>query len=79
LDTHDIAIKTLYVDSAYTGQCAQTVSQLHDLQVQVVRHRANKNVGRWVCPDQPDLFTVQADQNGFVPRPKRWVVERIHA
>jgi len=72
-------IKSLYVDSAYAGRCAQTVSQLHNVQVQVVRHPANKNVGRWLCPDQLDMFTVQADQNGFVPLPKRWVVERTHA
>jgi len=38
-------IKTLYVDSAYAGQCAQTVSQLHDAQVQVVRHPTNKRDG----------------------------------
>jgi len=72
-------IKVLYADSAYAGQCAQTVSQLHGVQVQVVRHPANKNVGRWVCPQQGDLFSVQADHNGFVPLPKRWVVERTHA
>lgn len=73
------SVETLFVDSAYAGQCAQTVSQCHDLHVQVVRHPANKNVGRWTHPDQPDLFTVQADANGFVVLAKRWVVERTHA
>lgn len=72
-------IQTIYVDSAYAGQCAQTVSQCHDIQVEVVRHPANRNVGRWRLPDQGDLFTVQGDANGFVPLPKRWVVERTHA
>lgn len=72
-------VEALFVDSGYAGQCAQTVSQRHDIQVQVVRHPANKNVGRWVCPDQPDLFTAQADANGFVVLAKRWVVERTHA
>jgi len=33
---------------------------------------------RWVHTYQPDLFTVQADSNGFEPLPKRRVVERIH-
>lgn len=73
------SVATLFVDSGYAGQCAQTVSQCHDIEVQVVRHPANKNVGRWASTDQPDLFTVQADQKGFVVLAKRWVVERTHA
>ena len=73
------SVETLFVDSAYAGQCAQTVSQLHGIQTQVVRHPANKNVGRWAHPDQTDLFTVHANANGFVVLPKRWVVERTHA
>lgn len=73
------SIETLFVDSAYAGQCAQTLSHVHDIHVQVVRHPANKNVGYWAHPDQLDLFTVQADANRFVVLPKRWVVERTHA
>lgn len=72
-------IQTLFADSGYAGQCAQTVSQCRGIRVQVVRHPANKNVGRWVRPEQPDLFTVKADSNGFVVLAKRWVVERTHA
>lgn len=73
------SVDTLFVDSGYAGRCAQTVSQCHDIAVQVVRHPANRNVGRWVTADQPDLFTVQADAQGFVVLAKRWVVERTHA
>lgn len=73
------SIEALFVDSGYAGQCAQTVSQCHDIQVQVVRHPANKHVGRWGLSEQGDLFTVQADAKGFVVLPKRWVVERTHA
>ncbi len=72
-------VQTLFVDSGYAGQCAQTVSQCHGVNVQVVRHPANKNVGRWIRPEQPDLFTVAADAKGFVVLAKRWVVERTHA
>jgi transposase len=72
-------LEALFVDSGYAGQCAQTVSQCHDIAVQVVRHPGNKNVGRWVQPEQPDLFTVMADATGFVVLAKRWVVERTHA
>ena len=73
------SIEALFVDSGYAGQCAQTVSQCHNIQVQVVRHPANKNVGRWSPSEQGDLFTVQADAKGFVVLAKRWVVERTHA
>ncbi len=48
------------------GQCAQTALQCHDIRVQVVRHPANKNVGRWIRPGRPGLFAVKADSNGFV-------------
>lgn len=72
-------IQTLFADSGYAGQCAQTVSQCHNIRVQVVRHPANANVGRWVRPEQEDLFTVPADAKGFVVQAKRWVVERTHA
>jgi transposase len=72
-------VQCLFVDCGYAGRCAQTVSQLHTIQVQVVRHPANKNVGRWRHPEQTDLFTVQSDAHGFVVLAKRWVVERTHA
>jgi transposase len=73
------SIATLFVDSGYAGQCAQTVSQCHGIHVDVVRHPANKRAGRWHIPDQGDLFTVQADAKGFVVLAKRWVVERTQA
>ena len=72
-------VETVFVDSGYAGRCAQTISQEHDMQVQVVRHPANANVGRWAHAGQPDLFTVEADAQGFVVLAKRWVVERTHA
>jgi putative transposase len=40
------SVATVFVDSGYAGRCAQTVTQLHDVHVQVVRHPGNKNVGR---------------------------------
>ena len=73
------SVQTLFVDSAYAGQCAQTVSQCHDVRVQVVRHPANRQTGRWSDERQSDLFTVEADAKGFVVLAKRWVVERTHA
>lgn len=73
------SVETLFVDSGYAGQCAQAASQCHDIEVQVVRHPANKNVGRWSPAEQSAPIIVQADAQGFVVLAKRWVVERTHA
>ena len=73
------SIEALFVDSGYAGRCAQAMAQCQAIDVQVVRHPANRNVGRWMAAEQPDLFTVHADPKGFVALPKRWVVERTHA
>ena len=72
-------VEKLYVDSAYAGKWAQQVYQTHTITVDVVRHPANKNVGRWQTGEQAELFPVQARQDGFVVLPRRWVVERTHA
>jgi len=73
------SVQKLYVDSGYAGRCAQTVSQLHGIDVEVVRHPASRNMGRWSDESQEDLFTVSADATGFVVQAKRWVIERTHA
>lgn len=72
-------ISTVFVDTGYAGRCAQTITQQHGIAVEVVRHPANANVGRWCPPNQGDLFSRQPDAKGFVVLPKRWVVERTHA
>ena len=73
------SLEKLYVDGGYSGTCAVHLKQEHQIDVEVVRHPANRNVGRWVNPDQGELFPVLADSKGFVVLPKRWVVERTHA
>ena len=73
------SLEKLYVDGGYSGTCAVHLMQEHQIDVEVVRHPANRNVGRWVNPDQRELFPVLADSNGFVVLPKRWVVERTHS
>lgn len=72
-------LQTLFVDGGYAGQCAQAIRDRHPLRVEVIRHPANKNGGRWCHAGQGELFPVQADTKGFVVLPKRWVVERTHA
>lgn len=73
------SIQTLFVDGGYAGTCAEMLSHKHDIKVSVVRHPANKNVKCWHHPEQGQLFTVEANSQGFVALPKRWVVERTHA
>ncbi|WP_374086814.1 IS5 family transposase [Methylomicrobium lacus] len=71
-------VQRLFVDSAYAGQWAATVQQQHGVTVEVVRHPANRNVGRWAQAGQHDLFP-ETLTTGFTVLPKRWVVERTHA
>lgn len=71
-------VQRLYVDSAYAGQWAAATEAQHGLTVEVVRHPANRNVGRWVNAGQQDLFP-ETLATGFTVLPKRWVVERTHA
>ena len=73
------SVQTLFVDGGYSGQCARTLQERHGLNVEVVRHPANGNGGYLYHPAQGTLFPVQANANGFVVLPKRWVVERTHA
>jgi transposase len=70
-------LTTLYVDGAYSGQCAEALQGTHGLDVQVVRHPGNGNahVFHDLRGDQP----VATKPGGFVVLPKRWVVERTHA
>lgn len=77
--SHYASLQTLFVDGGYAGECAQNLYEQHGITVNVVRHPATKHGGCWHHPDQGELLPLQADVNGFVPLPKRWVVERTHA
>lgn len=69
------SLQMLYVDGGYAGRCAQAIRDAHAMEVEVVRHPRNRNVGRW-CPGQLPLFDLA---KGFAVLPKRWVVERTNA
>lgn len=69
-------IELLYVDAGYAGTRAREIRAKHDIEVQVVRHPANRNVGTWYQGQAP-LFPDTA--KGFVVLPKRWVIERTNA
>jgi transposase len=72
-------VERLYADSAYAGQWAANVKADHGITVEVIRHPANRNVGRWSTLGQEDLFSDSSFYAGFTVLPKRWVVERTHA
>jgi putative transposase len=68
-------IQKLYVDGGYAGQATREIRTRHHLDVEVVRHPANRNVGRWHQGQLP-LWDVP---KGFVVLSKRWVIERTNA
>lgn len=70
-------LKKLYADAAYAGQCAMALQQTHGIDVQIVRHPANRVTGTFVA-EQQQLWP-DAAPKGFVVQAKRWVVERTHA
>lgn len=73
------SLQTVFVDSAYAGRCVQTARDQLGVELQVIRHPADRNVGQRYVADQADLFEAQSIPRGFVALPKRWVVERTHA
>lgn len=66
------SLKMLWADSAYAGQCAQQIEQVHGVQVQIVRPGARH---RWDDVQQ----SLWNDEQPIVMAKKRWVVERTHA
>ncbi len=69
-------IEKLYVDGGYSGRCPRQLMRDHDIEVEVIRHPGNRNVGGWYQGQMP-LF--EDIPSGFVVLPKRWVVERTNA
>ena len=68
-------VQMLYVDGGYAGEATQQIRQHRGLKVEVVRHPANRNVGRWHDGQLP----LWEPPKGFVVLPKRWVIERTNA
>lgn len=68
-------LEVLYADSGYAGTRARDLRHRHGIEVEIVRHPGNRNVGRWHEAQLP-LFPVP---EGFVVLPKRWIIERTNA
>lgn len=67
-----------WADGGYGGKTLDAIRVNHDLDIEVVRHPGNRNVGRWYDPAQQELPTLEVTR-GFVVLPRRWVVERTNA
>ncbi|HUU60409.1 MAG TPA: IS5 family transposase [Phycisphaerae bacterium] len=68
-------IQILYVDGGYAGVRAEELRTQHQIDVEIVRHPGNRNVGRW----HEGQFSLFAAPKAFVVLPKRWVIERTNA
>jgi transposase len=71
-------LQMLYADAGYAGVRAKEIRERHNMTVEIVRHPANRNVGRW-HEGQFSLELLPAAVSGFVVLPKRWVIERTNA
>lgn len=69
-------IQMLYVDGGYAGARLREIEHRHGVDVEVVRHPGNRNVGRWHEGQLPLFNDIP---QGFVVLPKRWVIERTNA
>jgi transposase len=70
------SIRVVFVDAGYAGARAREIAVKHGIDVQVVRHPGNRNVGTWVHEQTP-LFEIPT--RGFQVLPKRWIIERTNA
>ena len=70
-------LKKGWADGGYSGKTLDLIRQLHGLDIEVVRHPGNRNVGIWHDKQLPLPNFEQV--SGFVVLPRRWVVERTNA
>jgi len=72
-------VEILFTDEGYAGKCRTRLEATYPgFTVEVVRHPANRSVGRRVQAQQ--VFPLpEFEPKRFVPLPKRWVIERTNA
>jgi len=66
-----------WADGGYSGKTLDMIRRTHGLDIEVVRHPGNRNVGIWHDKQLPLPNFEQL--SGFVVLPRRWVVERTNA
>ena len=68
-------LRKVFLDAGYAGRATAELRQKHKLDVEVVRHPGNRNVGVW----QQAQLPLWEPPTGFTVLPKRWVIERTNA
>ena len=68
-------LETIYADGSYGGSLIERVRNELGIAVKVVKRADDRRAFTWADAQLP-LMPIQ---KGFVPLPKRWVVERTHA
>jgi transposase len=68
-------LRTLLVDSGYSGRCSRAIEEQVGIAVEIVRRSDDSARGTWQGPQLP----VAVPCRGFIPLPKRWAIERTHA
>lgn len=69
-------ITKVFADSAYAGKCAEAIRAKHNIELEITRHPGCRSVPRWEDSARP---AATETPQGFVPVPKRWVVERTNS
>lgn len=69
-------IRRGWVDAGYGGKALDAIRANLDVDLSVVRHPNNRNVGRWHDPQLP--LPIDLAPSGFVVLPKRWIIERTN-
>jgi len=70
-------VTAVFADSAYAGKCAEKLRVDHNLKVEIAERPGSKRVLPWV--DAGQQSPEPEPPRGFVPVPKRWVVERTNS
>lgn len=71
------SIAKIYADGGYAGKESSSISNDLGLDIEIVRHPANKSTGS--LSKQLSLDLLPAPPRGFQVLPMRWIVERTHA
>lgn len=67
-----------FADAGYAGRGLDRIRESVGVDIEVVRHPANRNVGRWHDTQIP-LPLVECSQQGFTVLPRRWTIERTNS
>lgn len=67
-----------FADAGYAGRGLDRIRNDLGVDIEIVRHPANRNVGRWHDAQVP-LPLVERSESGITVLPRRWVIERTNA